>query len=100
MPIKYIKQYTIFTLGFWVGGKLFIHVYFSSTFNQQRGTQACCWLYMGLEVNGGTRLADDVRAHIIGEEAKVSPIAWISPKQLTRIPHQGGVALTVVLGTT
>ena len=47
-----------------------MHVYFSSTFNQQRGTQAWCWLYMGLEVNKGTRLADDVRAHVIGGEAK------------------------------
>ena len=50
-----------------------MHVYFSSTFSQQRGTQACCWLYMPLEVRGGTRLADPVRENIIGGEAKVSP---------------------------
>ena len=48
---------------------------------------------MTLEVDGGTQLATDVRAHIIGQEGEVSPIAWISPKRLTRIPHQGGVAL-------
>ena len=54
--------------GVWVGGKLFIHVYFSSTFNQQRGTQTCGCFYMGFEVDGGTRLASDVRGDVIGQE--------------------------------
>ena len=29
----------------------------------------------------------------LDKKSKVSPIAWISPKRLTRIPRQGGVAL-------